>query len=27
NSFIRKYYTIFDNDHKLIGLIEANHNF
>ncbi|KAI4838970.1 hypothetical protein MKS88_002482 [Plasmodium brasilianum] len=27
NVFIRKYYTIFDIDHKLVGLIEANHNF
>ncbi|CRG95343.1 plasmepsin VI, putative [Plasmodium gallinaceum] len=26
-SFIRKYYTIFDNDHKIVGLVEANHNF
>ncbi|CRG99812.1 plasmepsin VI, putative [Plasmodium relictum] len=27
NSFIRKYYTIFDNDHKIVGLVEANHDF
>ncbi|GAW80704.1 aspartyl proteinase [Plasmodium gonderi] len=26
NVFIRKYYSIFDNDHKLVGLIEAKHN-
>uniref|UniRef100_A0A8C9GXM8 Peptidase A1 domain-containing protein n=1 Tax=Piliocolobus tephrosceles TaxID=591936 RepID=A0A8C9GXM8_9PRIM len=25
--FIRKYYTIFDNDHKIVGFVEANHNF
>ncbi|SBT34933.1 dolichyl-diphosphooligosaccharide--protein glycosyltransferase subunit 1, putative [Plasmodium ovale wallikeri] len=27
NVFIRKYYTIFDNDHKLVGMVEASHNF
>lgn len=27
NSFIRKYYTIFDNDHKIVGVVEANHKF
>ncbi|CAG9479237.1 aspartyl proteinase, putative [Plasmodium vivax] len=27
NVFIRKYYSIFDNDHKLVGLIEARHDW
>ncbi|WBY55329.1 plasmepsin VI [Plasmodium yoelii yoelii] len=27
NVFIRKYYTIFDNDHKLVGVVKSNHNF
>ncbi|CAD2086160.1 plasmepsin VI, putative [Plasmodium vinckei brucechwatti] len=27
NVFIRKYYTIFDNDHKLVGVVKSNHDF
>lgn len=27
NSFIRKYYTIFDADHNIVGMTQANHNF
>lgn len=25
--FMRKYYTIFDNDHKIVGFVESNHDF
>lgn len=27
NSFIRKYYTVFDADHNIVGMTEANHTF